>query len=105
MKVLIVDNNHHRHDNHQLFIDQFPSINFILKKNFELSEFGKEKFDVYVIHQGNHQEYNFVYAKSLGHERIFFSGGERNPQKTQNSIFTDTENLYKEIEDVIASNS
>lgn len=105
MKILFIDNNSKRHDKHQSFINNNPKVTFDLKIGYELDELKeKEEFDIYIIHRGNVVEYNFVYNNTLGKQRIFFSGGERNPGKNSKGIFTDIENLYKEIENVILQN-
>ena len=105
MKILILDNYTPRHNAHQSFSKQFLNIEFIILEKMSLEELNKEKYNLYIIHKGNHQEYNYIYSNKLGGVRIFFSGGERNPIRTDHCIFTDTVSLYKELEDAIASNS
>ena len=105
MRVLFLDNNIGRHSEHNSFINKYPDIDFNLKEEINLQELQFGQYDFYVIHRGNDLEYRFIYVKQLGLKRIFFSGGERNPRKIKQGIFTDTQELYNEIENVISANS
>ena len=51
--------------------------------------------------EGNTKEYNCTLENKLATHRIFFSGAERNPRKTEKGIFASTDTIEDELHELL----
>ena len=101
MRILFIDNVVERHVDHQKIIDRFNKHKFILKANCTTDELESSKYNIIIVHKGNTREYNCTLGNQLGTHRIFFSGAERNPRKTEKGIFASTYTIEQDLSELL----
>ena len=101
MRILFLDNAVERHLDHQKIIDRFNKHEFSLKADCTTDELLSSKYNIIIVHKGNTKEYNCTLVNQLGKHRIFFSGAERNPRKTEKGIFASTDTIEDELSELL----
>ena len=101
MRILFLDNAVERHLDHQKIIDRFNKHKFNLKADCTTDELLSSKYNIIIVHKGNTKEYNCTLENKLGTHRIFFSGAERNPRKTEKGIFASTDTIEDDLSELL----
>ena len=101
MRILFIDNDVTRHEGHQKMINKFKGHEISLREyctKDELMTFKKSStYHFYIVHRNNRREYRYIFSEKLGEERIFFSGDEDHPAKTEFGIYSSIETLEEDL--------
>ena len=105
MKILLIDNDQNRHEKHQKMIKNFDDHEFDIEIDCtkeELANYNNStRYNIYIVHKGNHKAYRYIFNEKPGDKRIIFSGGEDNPATIENDIFSSTETLANDLKKIL----